>query len=244
MSGILETLNHVEVIYYKKRIGNLGILSQASIVEDFDRLSSDVRRFYRAAALAEIVLRLGTEEEGNEAIFRLLLSSLNAFSRRPVETLGDRFISYFWGMINLLGYAPQVDSCIRCGRSNDSNGPVFLSVPDGGTLCVRCGGGSESDTYRLSSNMRRALNFRNLGQVIGLRRDEEMISLALAEEYMNYHLQDRRSLACWDMLRTLWNDVDGSDEGGEGKSVDHGESASRSPVDVSGPSSPVDGDTR
>jgi DNA repair protein RecO (recombination protein O) len=203
LSGVLETLNHVEIVYYKKPNKSLFTLSQAAPIETFSGISSDIHRFYRAAAIAEMVLRLGTEEDGNEQIFRLLIHSLKSFSRRPITSLGGRMISYLWGILSLLGYAPRLESCACCGTSLTREGHISFSIMEGGALCENCKTGAGSESFRISEKMLHVLAPNEAGGLVGLSDSEEKVLMRLTEEYVHFHVHDQKPLVCWDFLRTL-----------------------------------------
>ncbi len=201
--GVLETMNHVEVVYYKKRNRNLHTLSQATPIEAFSGLSDDIHRFYRACAVTELVLRLGTEEEANEELFRLLVRSLRSFSKRPITTLAERMFSSIWGILSLLGYAPQLESCVSCGVPVSAEGGAAFSLREGGVLCGRCEAAGPEDMYRLTGRVVQVMSRREAGNLVGLSREEEDLFMRLTENYIIFHLHERRSLMCWNLLRTL-----------------------------------------
>jgi len=201
--GVLEIMNHVEVVYYKKRNRNLYTLSQATPIETFRGLSSDIHRFYRASAITELVLRLSAEEEANEALFHLLVRSLLSFSKRPIATLAERMFSFMWGILSLLGYAPQLESCVSCGVPANADASAAFSVKEGGIVCGRCGAAGLDDTCRLPERVARVMSLHDVGNLVGLTTEEEGLLMRLTENYINFHMQDRRSLACWNFLRTL-----------------------------------------
>ncbi len=207
MLGVLETLNHVDLIYYKKRGRTLFTLSQAAIVETFNGLADDLHRYYRASALAEIVLKLGMEEEGNEQIFRLLIHGLRTLSRRPLKTLGDRTLSYIWGMLALLGYAPGLGPCVNCGKKTGDETFYSFSVRGGGLICDTCSDEAAGDIYNVSARMIDVLSAERVGYLAGLNEREEEDLLRLTEDYVGYHIQDRSRLACWEFLRSLQGHV-------------------------------------
>lgn len=203
ISGILGSFNHIEVVYYKKKNRSLFTLSQATSIETFNGLESDIHRFYRAAAIAEMVLRLGTEEDENREIFLLLVRSLRSFSKRPISTLGARMLSFMWGMLGPLGYAPGLSSCVVCGSEPTERASVSFSVNEGGLICGGCDEGRGGYVIQLSDRMLQVLSPEMAGQLAGVSREEEKTLLRISEAYVQYHVHDRKPLECWDFLKTL-----------------------------------------
>jgi len=203
ISGVLESFNHIEVLYYKRKNRSLFTLSQATSIETFNGLESDIHRFYRAAAIAEMVLRLGREEDQNREIFLLLVRSLRSFAKRPISTLGSRMISFMWGMLGPLGYAPGLSSCVVCGAAPTEGVSLSFSVNEGGLICRGCYEGRGGYVVQLSDRMLRLLSPERAGQLSGVSREEERTLLRISEAYVQYHVHDRKSLECWAFLKTL-----------------------------------------
>jgi DNA repair protein RecO (recombination protein O) len=203
LTGVLETLNHVEVLYYKRPGRDLFTLSQASCIESFSGLSRDIHRYYRAAVIAEMVLKMGAVEECSPALFRVLVRALRALSRRPISTLGVRMYAYAWEILNLLGYAPRLDTCVNCGTPADGAEIARFSIEEGGVLCGRCRVGTGRGTIGLTRNVRRVIDAGENGPPNRLTLDDEQTLFRLTDDYIRYHVQGQRPLLSWEFLRAL-----------------------------------------
>ena len=89
---------------------------------------------FRSVALghvAELLDELLPDREANDAVFRLALSVL-------AQLRGDEFripLTYFelW-MARLMGYLPDLSSCLNCGRTLNGSRAYFHALADG-LLC-------------------------------------------------------------------------------------------------------------
>jgi DNA repair protein RecO (recombination protein O) len=204
LTGVLESLNHVEVVYYRRPNRSLFTLSQATAVETFPGLASDIHRYYRASVIAEMILRLGTEEDGNPALFRVLLRSLRALSRRPIASLSERMFAAVWEILGFLGYSPRTEACAVCDAGVAETDTLPFSIADGGVLCGRCAGAPGGRRLDVSPGVRRLIAAAvGANRLYGFSPGEEETLMRLTEDYIHYHVRDRRPLSSWALMRSL-----------------------------------------
>jgi DNA repair protein RecO (recombination protein O) len=91
---------------------------------------------------AEAMLRLFTEQEGNERAFAALtrfLDLLDETAAGPRPDLDPLGLSFQLKLLWLSGYLPHVGSCAECG----AEGPLAgYSARAGGTVCAGCSAGA------------------------------------------------------------------------------------------------------
>jgi len=157
-AGITQPFNRLQVILYAKYDDqDIWTLTQASLMESFDVIQSDLNRISYTSHLIEWIDALSGEFQSSERIWGLLLDIFNQWNQNPprIEDL-----SYY--QLHLLidaGLQPQIGQCRNCQRS--SSHVWFYRVQDGGFLCDACGrdgirmsGGSVEILRRLSENSR------------------------------------------------------------------------------------------
>ena len=85
---------------------------------------------------AELVMGLTEEDDPHPELFRSLLGTLRdlAGDGRPIECVA-RFQA---DLLNALGYAPNFEHCIGCGRPREAGAPAFFSSTAGGLICRDC----------------------------------------------------------------------------------------------------------
>jgi DNA repair protein RecO (recombination protein O) len=135
----LEPLSHVELVLHRGR-GELETVTAAQLVRSHHEAREDYYRFSVGMIGAEAMLRLFSEEEGNERAFTALTRFLdllddtpNAVDRPTVDPLGLAFqLKLLW----LAGYLPHLSGCAECGAEREPL--VGYSPRAGGAVCARC----------------------------------------------------------------------------------------------------------
>jgi DNA repair protein RecO (recombination protein O) len=138
--GCLESLTHMRMIYYDKPTRELQLLSKTDLIDPHYHIIGNVKRTTLGLAVIELVDRAVVGESGHPEIFDLMVSTLSALDR------GHGFLEgYLWffegHFIDLMGYKPTWDACLKCAKSLGSEGGYF-QPQSGGLLCSRCGLGS------------------------------------------------------------------------------------------------------
>jgi DNA repair protein RecO (recombination protein O) len=126
--GALEPLTYVKVAYEDRERVELARLDACEVIES--PLATEVS-YPRAVALghvAELLDELLPDREANDAAFRLALSVL-------AQLRGNEFripLTYFelW-MARLMGYLPDLSTCLNCGRTLNGSRAYFHALADG-----------------------------------------------------------------------------------------------------------------
>ena len=152
-SGHIELFTHSDVMLADGR--NLYVLTQAQTVEPFLALREDLIRTTYAYHIAELIDRLIQDGEASPTVFELLRSSLDGLCRAEDPSLVVRWFEV--RLLGLLGYRPQLFSCVACGTPLSQDGNAY-SPSAGGVLCPDHAPGA-SDTIPLDSTVFRVLRF-------------------------------------------------------------------------------------
>ncbi|HAZ27483.1 TPA: DNA repair protein RecO [Candidatus Acetothermia bacterium] len=133
--AILDPLNRVEVIYYKRQ--GLRLLREASLVEHLPALRGDLERLEMALAGVRLAARLVAEGEESSGPYKALLDLLRELAQGlPLRT---GWLAYVLKMLHAVGHQPHLTGCVRCGAGEE----LTWSPERGGLLCRRCGGRGE-----------------------------------------------------------------------------------------------------
>jgi DNA repair protein RecO (recombination protein O) len=135
--GLLEPFTEGTAGFSLREGRDLHTLSGWDLLRSRQALGRSLAAFAGASLLAELALRLGTEEAHPE-VFDLLSASWDRIAASsPVEaetaTLGGA-----WQLISLVGFEPQTDACVLCGRRMDPGEPARFDGAGGGVTCTRC----------------------------------------------------------------------------------------------------------
>jgi len=141
--GRLEPLGHVELMLHQGS-GELHTVTGVQLIRSHRQTREEPYRLAVGLVGAEAMLRLFTEQEGNERAFVALTRFLDLLDEAPARERADLDalgLSFQLKLLWLSGYLPHVGSCAECG----SPGPLAgYSARAGGTVCAACGSGALS----------------------------------------------------------------------------------------------------
>lgn len=174
-------------------------LASVEMLDAFFDLRSDVRRLAYATYLANAAETFMLEGEPNEELFHLLLSAVAQVCYGSGDPRDIRDI-YLVKLMDLMGFCPEVEHCLRCGKANE---PAMRFVPEeGGVLCTSCaplaGGPISAGALRIIASSR-WIPLTKMGSVkLGNYRKE--IEDALLG-FVRYHMDTRfKALAFLDEI--------------------------------------------
>jgi len=146
--GALEPLTYVRAFYDVRERQELVRLDSCDVLES--PLACEVG-YARAVALghiAELLDELLPDHEPNDAIFRLTLSVLHVLTGPDIWMP----VTYFdlW-LTRLVGFLPELNECIVCGRSLNGDRAYFHALADG----LMCADDRRLASSEISSESRR-----------------------------------------------------------------------------------------
>jgi len=136
----LEPITNVSLVLYKKEHRDLQLVSQCDAIKTYKSIHSDLERMAVALSVLELVNQLVHEEEGNDALYLLLVETLD-----EIERARRNFVNLFFAFeircASLFGFSPGLGTCSVCGRSLDEigvDGAAVFQLSKGSVLCGRC----------------------------------------------------------------------------------------------------------
>lgn len=110
-------------------------VNEASVIEPFEGLKSDIAHLALGSYFAECVEALAVEDQSDQALLSLVLNSLYALSRNLHD---ERKIkaAFELRLMSLSGYMPSAGRCAVCG-ADEPEQPVF-DLLDGRVSCRGC----------------------------------------------------------------------------------------------------------
>jgi len=199
-AGHLEPFTRVNLFLAKGR--NLDIITQAETVDAYVGLREDLQSVAFASYVVEVVDRFTYEEGQNVGIFRLLANTLSRLEEQPnVETV----VHYYEiRLLDLLGFRPQLFTCVDCEREIQDEDQYFSPLV-GGVVCPQCGGGRseawaiQKDVLRYMRHLQRS-KWNQVKDVVIPREIERGLE-DLIQRYLTYLLE--RKLNSPDFLREV-----------------------------------------
>jgi len=136
----LEPMTESEIVVYKSEGRDLHLLSQSSTLQPFKKIHADGERIAVGFSVLELVHRLAHEQEEHQALYELLVGSLEA-----LEHCERNFVNILYAFelrfAALHGFAPSFTTCARCGRalgSADEERVLPFLLDKGAAVCPEC----------------------------------------------------------------------------------------------------------
>ena len=189
-AGHLEPFTQVNLFLAKGR--DLDIITQAEALKPMSGLRADLRRMALASYVVEVLDRFTYEEGPNTGLYRLLTQTLD---RLEAHSNAEAVIRYYEiRFLDLIGYRPELLTCIDCGqeiREQDQ----FFSPLGGGVACPTCGRG-RAEAWPIDKNVLRYLRYFQRSDwrtVSGIIIPDKINSgmASLMEAYFTYLLESQ-----------------------------------------------------
>lgn len=113
---------------------NYYYIDQWELIEAHKNIEKDLAKFSVASYIAETINKILEENQKSERLYLFLKHSLKAVDELQIDPL--IFISsYNLKLVSLLGYMPQLDNCVVCGKGENLK---YFSNSCGGAVCINC----------------------------------------------------------------------------------------------------------
>ncbi len=137
--GILELFSHLALVYSQNQRQNLPILKEASLLDAFIHIRSDIYKTGYASYWVELIHFWLQEGKAQTHLYYLLQQVLGALNQERIsaEVLNIYFQMKF---LKFAGFAPNLESCSHCQTDTDgmNQTQVTMSLADGGLVCCQC----------------------------------------------------------------------------------------------------------
>ena len=181
-------------IYQVNKRRDLYYVQAAETIKNYYKLGEDVDKFMYASYALELTDKVFEENQPSQQFFQLLIDYLQLLEIRS-KKFDTLLLAFQIKMLDIIGQAPQVDSCVICGSEKS---PFFFSVPEGGLICADCSNNPPRDfnvslIYPIDEGIINVLKYFMNTPIINLEKmvlDKE-ISLELrarVKEFISYHL--------------------------------------------------------
>jgi len=120
---------------------NLDIVCQAENVESFSKLKTDYSKLSYAFYCAELINVFGTENDSHsKEIYDILFETFKNMSifDNPEDSMWA-LLRFKLKLAEYLGYAVELDNCVRCTGTEQKYKTYHFFCPDtGGVICSEC----------------------------------------------------------------------------------------------------------
>lgn len=192
--GLLEPFTDGVATFYTKEGRELHTLSAFELHRERQALGRELTRYAGAGLLTEIALRFAPAATDRE-LFDQLRRGLDRLLAEggDVETA---MLEEAWKLIVNLGFAPNTECCLLCGRPGEAGARAQFDLMGGGIVCEGCRPQAKNSSLRQLS---RAACAELNSLVKGGRGDGRPLESArtqrdLLRDFVAYHLADHRPL--------------------------------------------------
>lgn len=133
---IVDTLNFVEIVFYKKETREIQLSSQIELIKYFSKIRDDYEKLIYSNAIIELLNTLIMENEPHKLLFKgtvKILDLINDSSENPKFL----FLKYFLFLLKEIGYDIQTEICNSCGKKIVNNDDAAFNF-EAGVLCKKC----------------------------------------------------------------------------------------------------------
>jgi DNA repair protein RecO (recombination protein O) len=202
----LEPLTHAHIVFYRRETKDLYTLSEAGVLDSFERIKNDLEKYSQAAVAAEMLDRSLAPEDVNPGLFSFLVDFLKGLDGATPEQGRLILLTFQLSLSSRLGFEPQIVHCLTCKRKTSPG--FFFSTRMGGILCERCVRFKDRTAKAISHEALlalRKLQDMTWNEVAGLSfsdalRDE--LDAALAG-FLEYHEEHQRVLKSTRFMRAV-----------------------------------------
>lgn len=135
----LELFSHISLLFFEKENVGLARINNCNIIEPYMELYKDIEKIAYGSYFIELIDELVGEREKNDEIFSLLVDSLSMTNCRKLREEIARIFEI--RLLSLIGYQPQLEVCLICGRKLSNKERFWFSIVKGGILCDKCSPG-------------------------------------------------------------------------------------------------------
>lgn len=188
---VIDPLNVVQVVLYKKDTRDVQIISSADLVHHFPKLREDYDRLNYSLAVLELLYHLAPEHETNKKLYRGTKKILSLFDSSTEEP-AVIFARYFFYFLTELGYEISIEDCISCGTKLQYGTTLAFNYSSG-FLCSDC---MKEHIYSLeiSSELFALISHLKTGKSNGVGNSKIQLILKLLLEYLKHHVPDFKGL--------------------------------------------------
>lgn len=158
----------------------LSLLREFVPGRPYPAIRNDIRKWYAVLYLVELVNMATQELEPVGEIFRVLSAAIDRIAAADNNrVLANILIRALKRLLVLIGYRPEIESCVVCRRGVTSAEPLYFSASSGGVVCRNCEVGIV-EKMRLDP---RAWSYL-------LNKTHDLQSASLAFDVLNYMLRE------------------------------------------------------
>jgi DNA repair protein RecO (recombination protein O) len=181
--SLLEPFSEGVASIYIRPTRDLQTLGGFELTRSRQALGADLLRFGGASLVAELVLRTASEESQSH-LFDAVATGLDRLVAADSKNVECMLLAVIWHVVGVLGFTPELESCIVCARFIDPSLDASFDYSAGGLRCDSCAIGLPG--RRIPSRARAALADYTRGEATHATVTEG--HWRLLTRYLEHHL--------------------------------------------------------
>lgn len=137
-SGIeIFYLSEIEFIQGK----SYKTLTDAVLIDNFSNLRSSLEGLLISQKISQIIKSLINDQGQDEKVWKLISETFHIMNGRAItpDRLSLIYHHFLWNFLSVLGYHPELYSCVAC-RKKMAPEDIYFNMEEGGTICPQCAG--------------------------------------------------------------------------------------------------------
>jgi DNA repair protein RecO (recombination protein O) len=188
-----------ELTAYVRPTRDLQTFKEFALEEAGEALGKDVIRFAGASVLAEIVL-LHAAPDPSPEVFERLTHALRRIEAESPASLVGAVLAEGWVLVTTLGYEPQIEGCVQCGRLLEPSEVSRFDLAAGGTRCPDCASDHSGPLVGPGARQQiRALLQGTIPEPLG----KPKAHLHLLHDFVTYHISGSKPLKAFRIFVSL-----------------------------------------
>jgi DNA repair protein RecO (recombination protein O) len=185
-----------EAQIYIKPTRELQTIAAFEVVRGRAELALNMDRFMAASAVAELVLKLGSEE-ANPTLYDGVAATFDALAKSSDGDVAVCALGGLWRIVAAAGFAPALDQCANCHAALNPELRLAFSHRAGGALCERCARGMVA-VRAIPPEARQVVGKWLTGDPgVSLTGIEARAHQRLFREFVSEHFSDDRSMRAY-----------------------------------------------
>lgn len=189
-AGALEPFGVIDAELALGR-GDVGRLASARLVRGFPSILTSLPAMREAGRALELVRDATPPRESDPRLLATVVRLFEVLAAAPTNAEAAR-AAFELRYLALLGLAPRVDACARCGRTPEPSQSALFDGAVGAIVCRACGGGPlrlPASTRRLMSE---AMGTAWAEGLEGWRAEDTRAALDALDAFVDRHVRARR----------------------------------------------------
>ena len=202
----LELFSHVACIIYRKENVELSTLTSVDLIDSYTDIAADPVKFGFSSAYCEIIDKSVSDNQPIPELYELTGLFFTAILKSDKAAVSALFWAAFLQTLTILGYRPQLNECVVCGKQNKGRA-AFYDPDRGGIICSKDVLPNVSYGKLSAAGLKTLRDFltQPLNKIVNVKYSEKVLSEIeqFILTFANYHAGLHRNLKSFKFLSQL-----------------------------------------